>query len=97
MHLLIKKSSTGCSEEFANKMGISKRQLLEDLSELKSIGAPIKFSSIRNTYHYEFEWMPFDGKLSNTHLYNVKGGLNFTRCSITALEVYNIPLPNVYL
>jgi hypothetical protein len=97
MHLLIKQSSTGCSEEFATKMGLSRRQLLEDISELKSIGAPIKFSPIRNTYHYESDWNPFTSKLNNSQLNKITGGLNFPECSIAALTSYSIVYPSIPL
>lgn len=90
MHTLIKQSSTGCSDEFAKKMGLSRRQLLEDIGELKSMGAPIKFSSVRNSYHYESDWHPFASKLKNSQLNKITGGLNFTECSIAAPQFISI-------
>jgi len=68
LHWFIKQQATGCTDEFADKMGYSKRQLLEDLRELKTIGAPIKFSSTRNTYYYEFGWTPLADGLSKSEL-----------------------------
>ena len=93
MHLLIKQSSTGCSDEFATKMGLSRRQLLEDISELKSIGAPIKFSPIRNTYYYESDWSPFINRLNNKQLNKITGGLNILQCGIAALSLTSIDSP----
>lgn len=97
MHALIKKSSTGCSEEFARKMGLSRRQLLEDISELKSIGAPIKFSSGRNSYIYETDWNPFVNKLNGSQLNKITGGVNIYECSIATLPFNSIALPSVSL
>jgi hypothetical protein len=63
MHWLIKTNNTGNPDEFASKMGLSRRQLLDNLKEFKSLGAPIKFSKIEDTYYYSRIWEPF-GDLS---------------------------------
>jgi predicted DNA-binding transcriptional regulator YafY len=49
---LIRRSATGDSNEFAKKLGISKSQLFVDLKEMKQMGAPIKYCSIRRCYYY---------------------------------------------
>lgn len=89
MHWLIKTSSTGCCDEFADKMGLSRRQLLENLNELKAMGAPIKFGTIKNSYYYEKEWSPFSILDSNA-LNNVRGGGFYEGCYITALQLNTI-------
>jgi biotin operon repressor len=75
MHRLIKASATGSCDEFAAKMGLSKRQLLENVSELREMGAPIKFSVIKNSY----------SKLEETDLQKIIGG-NSRGCDTTALR-----------
>jgi hypothetical protein len=85
MHRLIKASATGSCDEFAAKMGLSKRQLLENVSELKEMGAPIKFSVIKNSYYYGFDWNPFSSKLEKTDLQKIIGG-NSRGCDTTALR-----------
>jgi biotin operon repressor len=38
---LIRRKATGSPEEFSQKLNISRSQLLQDLKELKELGAPI--------------------------------------------------------
>lgn len=64
MHLLIKRKSTGNSEEFACKMNLSRSQLMEHLSELRTLGAPIKYCKFQQIYLYEYEWEPFSKDLN---------------------------------
>ncbi len=71
MHLLIKRKSTGNSEEFAAKMHISRSQLMEHISEMKQLGAPVKYCKSRRVYHYEHDWEPFSNDLN---LNDIMGG-----------------------
>ena len=73
MHWLIQHSATGCCDEFARKMGLSRRQLLENISELKAMGAPIKYSHTSSTYYYEHDWQPFN-RITSKGLNRIKGG-----------------------
>jgi biotin operon repressor len=91
MHRLIKNASTGSCEEFANKMGLSRRQLLENISELKEMGGPITFSAVKNSYHYDFDWDPFSSRLQKSDLRKFIGG-NFIRCNPTAPQLCIIDL-----
>lgn len=52
MHLLIKLKATGTSSEFAEKIGISRSILMENIKEMKELGAPIVFCRKRNSYLY---------------------------------------------
>lgn len=52
LHLLIKRKSTGTVDELADKIGLSRRQTLEYISDMKELGAPIQFCKYRNTYFY---------------------------------------------
>lgn len=49
---LIKRKATGNAESFAKKLGISRSQLLQDLKELRELGAPIEFNTERQCYVY---------------------------------------------
>lgn len=48
----IKQKKTGSPEEFALKLGVSKRQLFRMISELKDYGAPIKYSRSLKSFYY---------------------------------------------
>lgn len=50
---LIKKERTGSSEEFADKLGISRSMLMENLREMRELGAKIEYCPRRKSYHYE--------------------------------------------
>jgi DNA-binding transcriptional regulator GbsR (MarR family) len=76
---LIRRKATGCADEFAKKMGISKSQLYEDLKEMKELGAPIDYCQVRKSYIYNTE-----AKLIftfQTDFKEIKGGQNFFRSS----------------
>ena len=49
---LIKKEMTGPSKEFAEKLGISRSMLMENLHEMKELGAGIEYCYFRRSYHY---------------------------------------------
>jgi len=49
---LIRRKATGTPEEFACRLGIKKTMLMEELQELRSLGAEITYCRIRFTYYY---------------------------------------------
>ncbi|MEQ8339183.1 MAG: HTH domain-containing protein [Cyclobacteriaceae bacterium] len=49
---LIRRRATGSSDEFANKLGISRSSLMEYIKLLKELNAPISFDHYNNTYYY---------------------------------------------
>lgn len=49
---LIRMKATGNPENFAEKLRLSKSMLMENLKELKELGAPIAYCSYRCTYYY---------------------------------------------
>jgi predicted DNA-binding transcriptional regulator YafY len=59
MDQMIRMQSTGGPEDFASRLGVSKRSLYYYLRLLKELGAPIRYSSWHDSYEY-FE----DGKFS---------------------------------
>ncbi len=52
---LIRRRATGCPDEFATKLGISKSQLYDELKEMKELGAPIEYCQTRKSYIYSAE------------------------------------------
>ncbi|MCF6297677.1 MAG: hypothetical protein L3J08_06795 [Flavobacteriaceae bacterium] len=73
IHWLIKQQATGDCNEFAQKLGLCKRQLLNTLADLRAMGAPIAYSKSNNCYYYTHKWHPFTG-LPPEDLNTVKGG-----------------------
>ncbi|NJK97739.1 MAG: hypothetical protein HC905_25045 [Bacteroidales bacterium] len=49
---LIKFQCTGTSKDLASKLGISERQLFYYLSDLRELGADIRFNLFKKTYEY---------------------------------------------
>ena len=52
LHLLIKRKSTGSVDELADKLELSRRQTLEYVSDMKEMGAPIRYCKYQQTYYY---------------------------------------------
>jgi hypothetical protein len=67
----LKKEHTGNSDEFAGKIGISRSMLMENLKEMKELGAKISYCHLRRSYFYEEEFGVIIGRSSTSKL---KGG-----------------------
>jgi transcriptional antiterminator len=52
MDQLIRQQCTGNSDEFAERMGVSRRQLYNLIEELKDFGLPISFNRSSRTFFY---------------------------------------------
>ena len=52
---LIRRRATGNPEQFSQKLNISRSQLLQDLKELKELGAPVDYCPVAHSYHYTRE------------------------------------------
>lgn len=52
MNDLIGRRATGSPGDFARKLNISRSQLLQDLKELKDLGAPVEYDPLRKSYYY---------------------------------------------
>jgi predicted DNA-binding transcriptional regulator YafY len=50
---LIKMECTGNVDELSDKLGISRRTLLNDVATLRDNGSVIKFCRYRKTYYYD--------------------------------------------
>jgi Carboxypeptidase regulatory-like domain/TonB-dependent Receptor Plug Domain/HTH domain len=69
---LIRRKATGKAEEFARKMEISRSQLLQDIKNLREMGAPIEFDTYRQTYSYDKDYVLTPGFLVDGRY--VRGG-----------------------
>ena len=49
---LIKKECTGTAREFAVKVGISRSMLMENIREMRELGAEIEYCPFRRSYYY---------------------------------------------
>jgi len=52
---LIRIKGTGPPTQLARRLGVSRRCLFDYLELMKNNGAPIKYSTSRNTYYYEVD------------------------------------------
>jgi hypothetical protein len=52
MHRLIQAETTGCPEQFAQKLHLSRRQLYNELERLKELDAPIKYCKKKTSFYY---------------------------------------------
>ena len=52
---LIRRKSTGSPREFADKLNVSRSMLMYYISEMKDLGAPIKYSKYLGTYYYHID------------------------------------------
>lgn len=50
---LIQKKATGTPSQLANRIGVSRRTVIEYIKVMRSLGAPIYYSKSRNSYCYE--------------------------------------------
>lgn len=69
MHRLIQTETTGCPEQFAQQLHLSRRQLYNELERLKELDAPIKYCKKKTTFYYT---QAFDLEL-NYSLKTIKG------------------------
>ena len=79
LHLLVRRKATGSPCELANKLGLSERQTLEYVRELKDLDIPIAYCKHQKTYYYERDVIfKFEFRtLSKDELRNVEGGGSF--------------------
>lgn len=52
---LLRFKNTGCANELAEKLGVSRSTLFETLNVMKDFGAEIAYCSYRQTYYYAKE------------------------------------------
>jgi predicted DNA-binding transcriptional regulator YafY len=64
MHDLIRRKATGTPNEFAKRLGVGKSVLMDELRELKKLGADIGYCRVRQSYYYQTEFVLKIGKLN---------------------------------
>lgn len=57
----IKSESTGTLEEFATKIGVSKKCFFNTIETMKILNAPILYDIHRKTFYYEYDGKFFIG------------------------------------
>jgi hypothetical protein len=88
---LIKKEITGTSKEFGEKLGISRSMLMENLNEMKEMGAEIAFCALRRSYYYTNKFSVVIGKSER-----VTGGWNFFYQSSSVGHLSSTLVPQGY-
>lgn len=63
MDQLIRMKATGTAKEFADKLGISRSLMMQELNVLKELGAEIEYDKKRQTYFYKKRMKLFFGFL----------------------------------
>lgn len=84
---LIRRTATGSPKTLSIKMGISERQVYNIINEMKDMGAPITFCTMRQSYCYTEENVGFVfGFLgqANSSLRGIRGG--FTDITMSILD-----------
>jgi len=74
---LIRRKATGTPDQFATRMGLGKSVLMEELRELKQLGAMITYCKERQSYFYEKEFTFSIGRLDNKKQHELRGGKNY--------------------
>lgn len=72
---LIRRKATGTPEEFSRRLGLGKSVLMDELRDLKDLGAKIGYCRERRSYYYQEEFVLKIGRLDNQKLFAVKGGI----------------------
>jgi len=55
-HKLIQLENTGVPDEFAEKLGISRRQLYNMIEYLKEVDAPLHYNRKTNSFYYSYDF-----------------------------------------
>ncbi len=81
VHKLVRERRTGTPNEFAGRLGIGRTCLYDLIDELRSRGAPIRYSKSCRTFYYT---EPFDVNikctfrpLAGAEMQDVTGGIKF--------------------
>ena len=78
MHYLIERRRTGTPRRFAEQLGVSPSLLYQLIAELKKMGAPVHYCSLRQSYEYyertELRLGFFPRELPVEELHAVSGG-----------------------
>ena len=97
MDYFIRKEATGTSDEFASKIGICRSMLMENLAEMKELGAQLSYCPRRRSYVYLNDFTLIIGSNAKNM---ARGGFGYARFyynknilrSPMALDTYLITL-----
>lgn len=73
VHLLVKRRSTGTPDELAERLQVSKATVHRMMDTMKSLGAPILYNFLRQTYEYEYPVDFFFGFVTNSSMQEIDG------------------------
>ncbi len=74
---LIRRKATGTPDEFAMRLGLGKSILMDELRDLKELGAVITYSRESQSYYYKQEFILKIGTLDNHEQQELRGGQNY--------------------
>ena len=74
---LIRRKATGTPDEFAARLGFGKSVLMDELRELKELGAEITYCRESRTYYYEQNFILKIGTLDSSNQEELRGGQNY--------------------
>lgn len=74
---LIKRKATGTPDEFSRRLGLRKSLLMDELRDLKELGAKIGYCRERRTYYYQEEFLLKIGTVDLVEQELIRGGLGF--------------------
>lgn len=72
---LIRLKATGSPNQLAEKIGLSRRQLLRDIAKLREVGFPIDYSKSKQSYYYsDTVKLSFEIFIGKDKLISIKSG-----------------------
>jgi hypothetical protein len=75
---LIRRKATGTPDEFAARLGLRKSVLMDELRELKELGAEITYCRRSNSYYYEQEFILKIGTIDSLSQNKLLGGQDYS-------------------
>lgn len=92
MHRLIQAEATGCPEQFAQQLHLSRRQLYNELERLKELDAPVKYCKKKTSFYYT---QAFDLELNysfktikDDEIRKIFGGSYFRAMKLHGSQIY---------
>ena len=86
---LIRRCATGNSTDFANKLGISRSVLMENLREMRELGACINYSHHKQSYYYEKQFKLIIGSTTSAEAMLMGGTDIFLSMTEVSSILYN--------
>jgi DNA-binding Lrp family transcriptional regulator len=75
LHSLLRRGRTGCAEELAKRVGISRRAVFIDLEELRELGIPVEYNKTTDSYEFKGDVkFLFEVTVDGEKIVHIKGG-----------------------